>query len=91
KFSIQPIQLELYETTANHGLLKNLSERFGGESVNASDLSSLSNMIVNNQSMKPVLFQSTLTRSIINLKWIFFLLIGLLILEWFIRRYHGGY
>ena len=91
KFSIQPIQLELYETTANHGLLRNLSERFGGSTIAASNLSSLGNLIVNNENMKPVMFQTTKTRSVINIKWIFFLLLGLLVLEWFLRRFNGGY
>jgi len=91
KFSIQPIQLELYETTANHGLLRNLSKRFGGSTVAAANLASLGDIITKNENMKPVMFQTTKTRSVINIKWIFFLILGLLALEWFLRRFNGGY
>ena len=91
KFSIQPIQLELYETTANHSLLKNLSDRFNGQMLQVNELDQLENLIAGNENMKPVLFQTSQTRSVINLKWIFFILLGLLSAEWFARRYNGGY
>ena len=45
----------------------------------------------NKKSVKPVIYQTTKTRSVINLKWLCFLLMGLLTLEWFMRRYHGSY
>jgi len=41
--------------------------------------------------LKPVVFQSSKTQSIMHLRWLFFVLAGLLILEWFIRRYMGSY
>ncbi len=91
QFSVQPIQLEIFETTANHGLLRLLSEKYGGAVVQPQDIASISNIITEKGTVKPVIYQTTKTRSIINVKWIFFLLIGLLILEWFVRRYNGSY
>ncbi len=91
QFSVQPIQLESFQTTANHGLLKLLSEQYGGEMVYPAQLASISEKIQAKKSVKPVMYQTTKTRSIINLKWIFFLLMAMLTLEWFMRRYHGSY
>ena len=91
QFSVQPIQLESFETTANHGLLRILSEQHGGELVYPNALASISDKIKNKKSVKPVIYQTTRTRSVINLKWVFFLLMGFLSLEWFMRRYHGAY
>jgi len=91
QFSIQPIQLELYETTANHNLLRILSEDYGGELVFADQLGDLVERIQAKGNVKPVIYQTAQTRSVINLKWIFFLLLGLLTLEWFLRRYFGAY
>lgn len=91
QFSVQPIQLELYQTTADHGLLRILSEEYGGELLYPSQLSSLPERIEAKGTVKPVLYQTTQTRSVINLKWICFLLLGLLSLEWFFRRYFGAY
>ena len=91
QFSVQPIQLELYETTADHSLLRMLSEKYGGEMVSPGDLANIGNLIEETNSVKPVIYQTSKNRSVINLKWIFFLLITLLTAEWFLRRYFGGY
>ncbi len=91
KFEVQPVQLELYETTANHGVLKLLAQSTGGKMVHADQISTLSDLIKNKDTIKPVMFQTNVTQPIINLKWLFFLLLSLLSLEWFLRRYFGSY
>lgn len=91
QFSVQPVQLESFQTTADHGLLRLLSEQYGGELVYPANLATISDKLQAKKSVKPVIYQTTKTRSIINLKWIFFLLMGMLTLEWFMRRYHGSY
>ena len=90
QFSVQPIQLELYETTADHGMLRNLSREYGGGLFYQNQFTELGDAILQ-KDIKPVIFSSTRTRSVINLKWIFFLLMGMLTMEWFLRRYFGGY
>jgi hypothetical protein len=91
QFSVQPVQLEVYETTANHGMLRLLSKQFGGELFYPSEVSKLGEAVLVKDTIKPVIYQTTKTRSVINLKWIFFLLLALLSGEWFLRRYHGAY
>ena len=91
QFSVRPIQLEVFETTADHGLLRLLSEKYGGGFVQPEEIQSIASIIKEKGTVKPVIYQTTKTRSIINLKWIFFFLVGLLILEWFLRRYFGNY
>lgn len=91
QFSVQPIQLELYETTANHGLLKMLSEQYGGQLIYPDQLSGLPQMIKDKDTVFPTIYETSKTRSVINLKWIFFILLFLIVTEWFIRRYFGSY
>jgi hypothetical protein len=91
KFSVQPIELELFETTANHAVLRQLSSKFGGETVFSTQLASIADKIKANETVKPVLYQTTQTNPLINLKWIFALLALLLAGEWFLRRYFGAY
>lgn len=91
QFSIQPIQLEIYETTADHRLLRLLSEKYGGELILPSQLASIPPKLKEKGTVLPMIYETTKTRSVINLKWIFFLLMGLLSLEWFFRRYFGSY
>ena len=90
KFSVQPIQLEIFETTADHGVLKLLSEKYGGSVFYPNNIAAIGNNLAENP-IKPVIYETSKTRSIINLKWIFFALMSLLFLEWFIRRYFGSY
>ncbi len=90
QFSVEPIQLEVYETSADHGLLRLLSEKFGGQMIYPSQISSIGDLL-DQQNIKPIIYETSKTRSVINLKWIFFLLLGLLSAEWILRRYFGAY
>ncbi len=91
RFSVQSIQLENFDLTARHGVLKSLSEKYGGKMVYPNELDSLATEILASDALKPVIFQSSKTQSIMHLRWLFFLLTGMLVLEWFIRRYMGSY
>jgi hypothetical protein len=91
QFSVQPIQLESYVTTADHGLLRLLSQEYGGQMLYPGQLGELPKILAEKSNVKPVIYSTMKTRPVINLKWIFFLLLSLLTLEWFLRRYYGGY
>ncbi|MEZ4920126.1 MAG: hypothetical protein R2792_13565 [Saprospiraceae bacterium] len=91
KFSVRPVELELFETTANHGVLQQLSDQFGGEMLYAADLSLIPEKIKARGSVKPVIYESAKTNPVINFKWIFLLLAIMLAVEWFLRRYFGAY
>ncbi|MEI6411604.1 MAG: hypothetical protein WCR52_19600 [Bacteroidota bacterium] len=91
KFSVRPIELELFETTANHAVLRQLSAQYGGETVLSNGIRSIAEKIKANQTVKPVIYQTAKTSPLINLKWIFALLAALLVTEWFLRRYFGAY
>ncbi|BDS14509.1 hypothetical protein [Aureispira anguillae] len=90
-FSVKAIQLEIFESTANHQLLNLISSKNGGTVIGPNELLKLPELIKTKGFAKPVLYDTIKTRSLIHLKWIFFLLLGLLTLEWFLRRYFGSY
>lgn len=90
-FSVQSVEIEGYELTANHQLLQLLSDQYGGELITPTDINSLPQRLIDKGSVKPVIYQTVNTRAAINLKWIFFLILGLLSIEWFLRRYYGAY
>lgn len=91
QFSIRPVQLEVYETTANHGLLRLLSEKYDGELLYANQIASLPQRIEDKGTIKPIIYETSKTRSVLNLKWICFLLLTLLGVERFLRRFFGAY
>ena len=91
RFSVQSVDVERFALEADHGLLRLLSNHYGGDFLLPSDLNDLPNRLEAKGTVKPILFQTITTRSVINLKWIFFLLLAFLTLEWFLRRYFGAY
>jgi hypothetical protein len=91
RFSVQPIQLELFETTADHAVLRALSNQFGGAMVYPKDMVSIADSIKVKQNLKPILYTTNKTQTAMNLKWLFFIVMSLLSLEWFARRYFGSY
>jgi len=90
-FSVQSIQLELFNLTADHNLLNTISEKYGGKLYLPSETSQLTETLLTSNSIKPIIYPTTTTKSIINFKWILGLLGALLLLEWFLRRYFGSY
>lgn len=91
QFSVRSVDVERFALEADHGLLRLLSDRYGGDFLLPDQLGGLPTTLAERGTVKPILFQTVNTRSVINLKWIFFLLFGLLVVEWFLRRYLGGY
>jgi hypothetical protein len=90
-FSVQNIQLELYDLTARHDLLRALTDKYGGEVFVSGKSTGLAEEILTNSKIKPVVYQSSDTKSVISFKWLFGLLMLLLSIEWFLRRYMGSY
>lgn len=91
RFSVRAVEVERYALEADHGLLRQLSDRYGGELLFPADLAGLPARLENAGTVKPVLFETVNTRSVIHLKWLFFVLLALFGAEWFLRRYFGGY
>ncbi len=91
QFSVRPIQLEKFDLTANHGILHILGEKYGGQVLYQNKIGDIAGLIQNKPDIKPTVYSTLQTKSVINLKWIFFVLLALLSVEWFLRRFFGGY
>lgn len=90
-FSVNAVQLEALQTQANHQLLYQLAQKTGGSMYYPNELTVLADEISNLKNLKPVLYDSFKTRSALNLFWILMLIMTLLSVEWFARKYFGGY
>ncbi|MCW3127707.1 MAG: hypothetical protein JWO03_3365 [Bacteroidetes bacterium] len=90
-FSIAPLQLEELRTVADHKVMYQLAAEHSGQMYHANDFEKIADEILAKNALKPILYDTFLTESAINLKWIFFLVLILLSAEWFMRKYLGGY
>jgi hypothetical protein len=91
KFSVSPLQLEEMRTRADHQVLYQLASQHNGNMFYLNNMEKIAGEIDSKNKLKPLLYDTYLTEGAINLKWIFFLLLALILAEWFIRKYLGGY
>jgi hypothetical protein len=90
-FTVSPLNLESINTVADHSLLYQMAQNSGGKMFFPTELDLLLEEIRNRQDIRPVLYTQHNFEDLINLRWIFFLLLALLTVEWFIRKYAGSY
>jgi len=91
KLQIKQLFLEANNTRANHQLLQNIAEKFGGRVYLPMNLDEVSKTLVENNDIAAIIYEENDLKELINLKWIFFILITLLSLEWFLRKRNGAY
>lgn len=89
-FSISQQVVEITNLTADFGMLRELSRRSSGKFFLLSETNDLVEEI-NNSDFKSLIYSSENYIAIINLKWIFFLILLLVSLEWGLRKYFGSY
>lgn len=88
---IKKTELEQLELTANHKLLYALATGNGGKMYYLSETEQLAKEILSRDDIKPMTFFNYETHDLIDSKWIMFLIVLLLSVEWFIRKYSGSY
>lgn len=90
-FSVSSLQLEYVNTVADHQLLFNLAKQHNGDLIYPKDLNSLAEKLNSREDIKPVSYSEKKLTDLINLKWLFVLLLIFLSAEWFIRKRNGAY
>ena len=90
-FSIVKNEIELLNNQADFGLLYQLAQQTGGEFATIDNYGTLLDAVNNNKQITVQEHQQTRLTEWINLKTLFFLLILLLAVEWFFRKYWGIY
>lgn len=91
KFVVSEIKLELINNTADHQLLRTLSASTKGQFYTLKNYQEIAEKLLNTEQLKPVIYNYTTFDEAIHLKWIFGLILFLLTLEWFIRKWGGAY
>jgi hypothetical protein len=90
EFAVVERQAELQNLTADFDLLRKLSASTGGQFVKAGDAEQLKNQLQQVQAQSVIHTEESYD-SLINIRWIFFLLLLLITAEWALRKYHGSY
>ena len=85
-FAVKEVVSEKINTVANHQLLFQLSHRSNGKLFYPNELNKLEDELLKSEKIKPITYSQVSTTSLIELKWLFWLILGLLAAEWFFRK-----
>lgn len=90
-FSVVPFQMEMMQTKANHQLLFNLANQSGGALFFPNQMDLLYEKIKNSDQNIIIIHNKEKVQEMINIPWILFILLLLILSEWFVRRFNGLY
>jgi hypothetical protein len=90
EFAVVERQSELQNLTADFDLLRKLSSGTGGKFYSTANVSSLKTDLQKTEA-KSLIHSEETYDSIINLKWVFFVLLLLMSGEWALRKFYGSY
>lgn len=90
-FTVTALNLEDINTVANHRLLNALATRTGGEALMPEETGKLAALLIGRDDAKPVIYSKKHFTDLVSYGPLLGLILLLLTLEWFLRRYHGSY
>ena len=90
EFAVIERQAELQNLTADFDLLRKLADNSGGKFYRAADIASLQAHLQRTEATSVIHTEETYD-SMINLKWVFWLLLILVTAEWGLRKFYGSY
>ncbi len=91
EFLVKPMVAEYMNTVADHGLWRNIAARTGGLAVDEAAMEQIATALKDRPELAARSYSFNSFSDLIGLRWIFFLLLALLTVEWALRRRSGTY
>ncbi len=89
-FNVKELEIEALNTTADHSMLRELSLKNQGKYFSTNNIDKLTNELLSKK-IKSKVLSTEESLEIINIRWLFFIFLFLISLEWIIRKYNGAY
>jgi hypothetical protein len=89
QLTVKPLNLEIRQSAADHQLLRNIAKQSGGEMLQPSQINRLADLIRKNENIKTLVYEDKHYSDLIDVKWVFVLIVALLGMEWFLRKREG--
>jgi hypothetical protein len=90
-FAVVPVNLEQVDYQADYRILNQMAYETNGKFFTSDQSDQLIQSISETNSIKTTNYIQTALNEILNLRWIFFLILLLLSAEWFLRKFWGIY
>lgn len=89
RLTVKPLNLEIRQSVANRQSLNTIAAQSGGKMLRPAEIDKLVDLIKNNENIKTLVFEDKHYSDMIDVKWIFGLIVLLLSAEWFLRKREG--
>jgi len=89
QLTIKALNLETRQSAANHRLLNTIAKQSGGQMLLPGQIGQLADLIRKNDNIKTVVYEDKNYSDLIDIKWVFALILALLSVEWFLRKREG--
>jgi len=90
-FTVVTLGVEAQDLTAKIERMRLLAEQTGGRHYYITDIQNLTKDLDEDSRITSISRQETRYDDLINLKWLFFSILGLITIEWILRKVFGGY
>jgi hypothetical protein len=91
EFVVKPLDIEYVDVVANHRLLYDLAHQTGGEMVFPQDLKDLEGLLSKDPNIATVSYSHKTVADALRWKWIFYILLLMVSIEWLLRKRNGAY
>ena len=90
-FTVESIGIEAQDLTANIERMRSLAYQTGGKHYYITDIQDIIKDLENDSRITSISREETRYDDLINLKWLFFSILGLITIEWLLRKIFGIY
>lgn len=90
-FTVVPVSIENVVTEANHNLLYQLARGSGGEFYLSNQSDKLIDDLKRSNQLTVTSYFQEMINELLNLRWLFFVFLLILSVEWFLRKFWGIY
>ena len=91
RFAVQAVMLETANLVADHDLLKSMAKVTGGQYFDKEHIADVAKVIQKNDNIKPIASYQKKYAMMLNSPWYLAAIVLLLGIEWFLRKWNGGY
>ena len=91
EFTVSPLNIEMVNTVANHNLLYQLAVKHDGSLISIDQMEDFPQIIKDREDIKTITYSEKRYLELVNVFWVFLIIIAVLATEWFIRKFNGSY
>jgi hypothetical protein len=90
-FTVESLGVEAQDLTADVERMRSLATQTGGHHYYVTDIQKVINDLENDERITSIAREETRYDDLINLKWLFFSVLGIITIEWVLRKMFGVY